>query len=123
MGLLSKATKIFLLFCKLRYIDFNFSHLQGSIFDRAPPSEWKIKWPRNIDFLFVCTGFCAGLGNFWRFPSIALRYGGGSFLLAYLLVLLIMGVPIFYLEVIMGQFVSRAGARVFDCVPIVRGKF
>lgn len=62
-----------------------------------------------------------GLGNIWRFPFIALENGGGAFLIPYLIVLLIIGRPLYYMEMILGQFSSRSSIKVFDLVPALRG--
>ena len=63
-----------------------------------------------------------GLGNVWRFPFTALENGGGAFLIPYLIVLVIVGRPLYYLEMVIGQFSSRGSVKVFDMVPALRGK-
>ena len=68
-----------------------------------------------------CIALSVGLGNVWRFPFVALENGGGAFLIPYIIVLLLVGKPIYYLEMILGQFSSRGGVKVFDCAPIMRG--
>lgn len=64
-----------------------------------------------------------GLGNVWRFPFTALENGGGAFLIPYLIVLSIIGRPLYYMEMIIGQFSSRGSIKVYDMVPALRGKF
>lgn len=62
-----------------------------------------------------------GLGNVWRFPFTALENGGGAFLIPYLIVLAVVGRPIYYLEMVIGQFSSRGSAKVYDLCPAMRG--
>lgn len=70
-----------------------------------------------------CIALCVGLGNVWRFPFIALENGGGAFLIPYLIILLLIGQPVYYLELIIGQFSSRGCIQIYDMVPAMRGMF
>ncbi|KAG5670418.1 hypothetical protein PVAND_000684 [Polypedilum vanderplanki] len=79
------------------------------------------KWGRDIEFLLSCIAMAIGLGNVWRFPFIALENGGGAFVIPYIIVLILIGKPGYYLEMIMGQFSSRGTVKVYDCVPAMRG--
>ncbi|KAL7022824.1 hypothetical protein ACKWTF_012396 [Chironomus riparius] len=78
-------------------------------------------WGSGIEFLFSCVAMSVGLGNVWRFPFIALDNGGGAFLIPYIIVLVLVGRPGYYLEMIIGQFSSREIIKAFDCVPAMRG--
>lgn len=85
------------------------------------PVEEREKWDNGIEFLLSCIAMSVGLGNVWKFPSTAFRNGGGAFVIPYLIVLLIVGRPIYYLEMVMGQFSSRGSVKVYDVSPIMRG--
>ena len=43
------------------------------------------KWSSRTTFILAAIGSAVGLGNAWRFPGLAAKYGGGSFLFVYLL--------------------------------------
>ena len=63
----------------------------------------------RIGFLLVSAGCAIGIGNVWRFPTVTGQYGGGVFVLFYLLFLVIMGVPVLTMELAVGR-ASRQSA-------------
>ncbi|XP_058462077.1 sodium-dependent nutrient amino acid transporter 1-like [Malaya genurostris] len=79
------------------------------------------KWDKGVEFLLSCIAMSVGLGNVWKFPSTAFKNGGGAFVIPYLIVLLFVGRPVYYLEMVMGQFSSRGSVKVYDVSPIMRG--
>ncbi|XP_036332945.1 sodium-dependent nutrient amino acid transporter 1 [Rhagoletis pomonella] len=81
----------------------------------------KEQWGNEIEFLFSCISLSVGLGNIWRFPYIAFQNGGGAFVIPYLIVLLIIGRPVYYLEIILGQFSGRGCIKAFNMAPIMKG--
>jgi len=88
--------------------------------DKKSPQE-RDSWGKGIEFLLSCIAMSVGLGNIWRFPFTALENGGGAFVIPYLIVLLLIGKPIYFMEMVFGQFSSRGSVKVFDCVPAMRG--
>lgn len=78
-------------------------------------------WGNDIEFLMSCIAMSVGLGNVWRFPFTALENGGGAFVIPYIIVLLLVGKPIYYLEMLIGQFSSRGSVKVYDFCPAMRG--
>lgn len=78
-------------------------------------------WGKGIEFLLSCIAMSVGLGNIWRFPFVALENGGGAFVIPYLVVLLLIGKPVYFMEMVLGQFSSRGSVKVFDCAPAMRG--
>nr|XP_019558048.3 sodium-dependent nutrient amino acid transporter 1-like [Aedes albopictus] len=79
------------------------------------------KWDNGVEFLLSCIAMSVGLGNVWKFPSTAFRNGGGAFVIPYMIVLLLVGRPVYYLEMVMGQFSSRGSVKVYDVSPVMRG--
>lgn len=54
-------------------------------------------------FILAATGSAVGLGNIWKFPYLAGEYGGGAFVLVYLLSILLIGVPVMMSEILLGR--------------------
>ncbi len=61
----------------------------------------------RLGFLLVSAGCAIGIGNVWKFPWMAGQYGGGIFVVFYLLFLAIMGIPVLSAELAVG----RAGRK------------
>ncbi|MBO5494290.1 MAG: sodium-dependent transporter [Eubacterium sp.] len=63
----------------------------------------------RLGFILVSAGCAIGIGNVWKFPYIAGKYGGGVFVLFYLIFLTIMGIPVLTTELAVGR-ASRKSA-------------
>lgn len=57
----------------------------------------------RLGFIFVSAGCAIGIGNVWRYPTVTGQYGGGVFVLFYLLFLIIMGLPVLTMELAVGR--------------------
>ena len=57
----------------------------------------------SIGFVLAAAGSAVGLGNIWRFPYLAARDGGGSFLLVYLILAVTFGFALLIAEVAIGR--------------------
>ena len=60
--------------------------------------EAREQWDNRTGFILAAIGSAIGLGNVWRFPYICYKYGGGAFLIPYLIALFTAGIPIMILE-------------------------
>ncbi|KAM9185828.1 sodium- and chloride-dependent transporter XTRP3 isoform 1-T1 [Dugong dugon] len=60
-------------------------------------------WANPLQFVFACISYAVGLGNVWRFPYLCQMYGGGDFLVPYIIMLIVEGMPLLYLELAVGQ--------------------
>ena len=64
----------------------------------------------RLGFILVSAGCAIGIGNVWRFPTVTGQYGGGIFVLFYLLFLVLMGLPVLTMELAVGR-AGRGAAR------------
>ena len=60
-------------------------------------------WSSRIAFVMAVTGSAVGLGNIWKFPSVAGTYGGGAFVAVYLVCVFAVGLPIMMSEILLGR--------------------
>jgi SNF family Na+-dependent transporter len=72
----------------------------------ARPKE---AWTSNLGVILAVAGSAVGLGNFLRFPGLAAQYGGGAFMIAYFVSLLVIGLPVSWAEWTVGRHGGRHG--------------
>lgn len=72
------------------------------------------KFGSRLGFILISAGCAIGLGNVYRFPIWCGAYGGGIFLLFYMLFLLLLGIPVMTAELSVGRASRRSIATSFD---------
>uniref|UniRef100_G3VR75 Transporter n=1 Tax=Sarcophilus harrisii TaxID=9305 RepID=G3VR75_SARHA len=86
------------------------------------PTDSRDKWNKKMDFLLSVIGFAVDLGNVWRFPYICYQNGGGAFLIPYVLMAVFGGIPLFYMELALGQYHHMGVIPIWKHIcPIFKG--
>ncbi|XP_068161249.1 sodium-dependent neutral amino acid transporter B(0)AT2-like [Antennarius striatus] len=73
-------------------------------------------WNSKIEYFLAQVGFSVGLGNVWRFPYLCHQNGGGAFLFLYVLLMLVVGIPLFFLELAAGQAIRQGSIGVWKFI-------
>lgn len=60
-------------------------------------------WSSRTGFILAAVGAAVGLGNIWRFPTLAGENGGGAFVLVYVLCVALIGMPMVLTEILLGR--------------------
>ena len=68
----------------------------------------------RLGFILLSAGCAIGIGNVWKFPYMAGQYGGGMFVIIYLVFLVIMGVPVMTMEFAMGRAAQKSPAKLYQ---------
>ncbi|XP_076032383.1 sodium-dependent dopamine transporter-like [Oratosquilla oratoria] len=85
------------------------------------PDDGRESWGKSMDFLLSIIGFAVDLANVWRFPFLCYRNGGGAFLLPYFLVTVFGALPLFFMELVLGQYHRQGPITVWKICPLFRG--
>ncbi|CAK8673471.1 unnamed protein product [Clavelina lepadiformis] len=83
--------------------------------------EKRQTWSKPWDFYMSTVGLSVGLGNIWRFPYMCFKYGGGAFLIPYLLSFIVLVFPLQLLEVSLGQSVRKGLVASWAIIPLFKG--
>ncbi|KAM8967453.1 sodium-dependent neutral amino acid transporter B(0)AT1 [Pelodytes ibericus] len=80
------------------------------------------KWDNKAQYMLTCIGFCVGLGNVWRFPYLCQSHGGGAFMIPFLILLVVEGIPLLHLEFAIGQRLRKGSVGVWSTIhPTLKG--
>ena len=71
----------------------------------------------RLGFILLSAGCAIGVGNVWKFPWMVGQYGGGFFVLIYLLFLVIMGLPVMTMEFSIGRASQKSPICQYDPLP------
>lgn len=80
-------------------------------------------WAKKVEFILASIGYAVGLGNVWRFPYLVFQNGGGAFLIPYFIMLFLCGMPLFCMELSIGQYFSLGPVTSWTALcPIAKGE-
>lgn len=65
------------------------------------------QWASNMGFILAAAGSAVGLGNIWKFPGKTGAYGGGAFLLSYIVIVALVGFPVMLAELSIGRATQK----------------
>ncbi|MDD5645146.1 MAG: sodium-dependent transporter [bacterium] len=75
--------------------------------------EVRENWGSRAGFVLAAVGSAVGLGNLWGFPYKLYSYGGGAFLIPYILAMFVIGIPLMILEFSIGHKFQKAAPDAF----------
>ncbi len=81
----------------------------GATPNALPGGNQKEKWGSKLGVVLAVAGSAVGLGNFLRFPGVAVNNGGGAFMIPYFISFLLLGIPIAWCEWTLGRLGGRFG--------------
>ena len=65
------------------------------------------QWASSLGFILAASGSAVGLGNIWKFPGKVAAYGGGAFVLCYILIVVLVGFPVMLAEISIGRSTQK----------------
>lgn len=68
----------------------------------------------RLGFILLSAGCAIGCGNVWKFPWMAGQYGGGGFVLIYIICLLVLGLPVMVMEFSLGRAAQASPVRMYQ---------
>jgi len=83
--------------------------------------ETRDEWSGKLDFVMSALSFAVGMGNLWRFPYLCYRNGGGAFIIPYVVMMVVLGYPLLFLELSLGQYGRKGIVDVWRACPVFKG--
>lgn len=75
--------------------------------------EQQVQWGSRLGFILAAAGSAVGLGAVWKFPYMVAQFGGGAFLLIFLIFTLLVGLPMLMVEFTLGRLGRRPSIETF----------
>ncbi|CAD5222395.1 unnamed protein product [Bursaphelenchus xylophilus] len=98
-------------------IEYPFEEITGS----GDENRIRGNWSSHMDYYLSVFGLTFALGNLWRFPNQVHIHGGLAYLIPYCVLFIISAIPILFMEMSLGQFVSLGPTSVWKVAPLFKG--
>ncbi|CAD5217823.1 unnamed protein product [Bursaphelenchus okinawaensis] len=98
-------------------IEYPFEDVGGS----GDENRIRGNWSSHMDYYLSVFGFTFALGNLWRFPNQCHLHGGLAYLIPYIVLFFISAIPMLFMELSLGQFVSLGPTAVWKVAPMFKG--
>ena len=98
----------------------NTNQIDGVQVEESPEVKQKSGFSSKLGFVLAAAGSAVGLGNLWRFPYLAAKYGGALFLICYILLAITIGFTLLVLEISIGR---KTGKGVIGAFKELNRKF
>ena len=74
----------------------------------SPVASQRDSWATRLGFILAAVGSAVGLGNMWRFPYVASEGGGAAFVMLYLAIVAVVGIPLMTAEFVVGRLTQQS---------------
>lgn len=85
----------------------------GDMKEKSNGKKQRDNFSGKLGYVLAVAGSAVGLGNIWRFPYLAAKYGGGMFLLVYLILMLTFGYALIVSETALGRMTQKSPIGAF----------
>ncbi|XP_038560529.1 sodium- and chloride-dependent GABA transporter ine isoform X2 [Micropterus salmoides] len=100
----------------------NRSDLKVNAEKTAEAEAQRPRWSGRLEFILASVGYAVGLGNVWRFPYLCYSSGGGAFMIPYLIMLILCGIPLLFMEFAIGQYTRLGPVHALAKIcPLLKG--
>ncbi len=73
----------------------------------------RAQWGSRLGFILAASGSAVGVGNLWKFPYVTGQNGGGIFILAYVICVILVGLPVMSAEILIGRATQKSPVAAF----------